>query len=996
MRSFVLILSIVLYGMPVLAAAPAQRRAVGVARAARTTSVATRGTSRASTATSAQSVSAPSVVARAGAKQSVIGTGTKVAAAAVNPVSGSECGVKFNGCMDSFCMLDNISGGRCICSNKKSELDEILTEIERLDAQSYRLATIGVDQLQMGEHADQAVANVNKATGATRDVQTRGKLDLSLWDTQTDSGDGADFSTSGLIDKTGAELYNSAVEVCAARMPECATNIDSLKLIYNQYIKSDCTAYENALKKQKADADKKMATAQSAMRTAALDKIHQANKYDLGQCTIEFTECMKTTAECGADFSKCATMSALDSTNSMEKSTAKPKIHGIKTGVAVIEIQATTYDALFAKKPLCDTILKSCDAVADKVWDAFLRANAPQIKNAELIAENTMRQECIGRISDCFAKGCKDNIDPKDPDGSYDMCLTRPETMLSVCKVPLNSCGVDASNVELAVASPIWNFVVDRLASMRVDSCTKQVKECLTGEGNCGENYANCVGLDTDTIVRMCPYDKLVGCQERYRDIDIHGDEVYDELATMVRGLMINIDNEMLTHCQKALDESMLRVCGATDNCDAVVFGGNADLGAGSLDYGICNIYANDDGGLVLDEAVCRADASMVTDGELGYKGTPVPMVGMISGQIYWGMIEHDDKGHLTDAQTFLDMIADDEVKMSEKQQQRISKEINALQHNVDSAITMVESDTTVQYCMTGRSVPGAKLFEGQTPRFPELTKSVRKLIASHALKTAKDNYGKKYDELTTQMLRDQATITERSAELEGKNARDVHREMARKSCVALAPMSAVPRSAEPPKNMWGTVIIVAAIVIAVIVVSVVTFGAGAAPAAGGAATGISALLSSAASATVGAATTAAGAAASASVIAAGGSTLAAFSAGMSAGMVAGYATVAAGAIVGAGLTAGGVAGAVAMGRAANTSVNDAPRFYTEADLKGTYELKQWNYRETVETKFDVDTFVCEKCVTTQNCSDPRNPMFGNKNCKKWGKKKTTCSDIQF
>jgi hypothetical protein len=116
----------------------------------------------------------------------------------------------------------------------------------------------------------------------------------------------------------------------------------------------------------------------------------------------------------------------------------------------------------------------------------------------------------------------------------------------------------------------------------------------------------------------------------------------------------------------------------------------------------------------------------------------------------------------------------------------------------------------------------------------------------------------------------------------------------------------------------------------------------------------------------------------------------------MSAGMVAGYATVAAGAIVGAGLAAGGVAGAVAMGRAANTSVNDAPRFYTEADLKGTYELKQWNYRETVETKFDVDTFVCEKCVTTQNCSDPRNPMFGKKNCKKWSEKKTTCSDIQF
>ena len=957
MRSFVLILSIVLYGMPVLAAAPAQRRAVGVARAARTTSVATRGTSRASTATSAQSVSAPSVVARAGAKQSVIGTGTKVATAAVNPVSGSECGVKFNGCMDSFCMLDNISGGRCICSNKKSELDEILTEIERLDAQSYRLATIGVDQLQMGEHADQAVANVNKATGETRDVQTRGKLDLSLWDTQTDSGDGADFSTSGIIDKTGAGLYNSAVEVCAARMPECATNIDSLKLIYNQYIKSDCTAYENALKKQKADADKKMAAAQSAMRTAALDKIHQANKYDLGQCTIEFTECMKTTAECGADFSKCATMSALDSTNSMEKSTAKPKIHGIKTGVAVIEIQATTYDALFAKKPLCDTILKSCDAVADKVWDAFLRANAPQIKNAELIAENTVRQECIGRISDCFAKGCKDNIDPKDPDGSYDMCLTRPETMLSVCKVPLNSCGVDASNVELAVASPIWNFVVDRLASMRVDSCTKQVKECLTGEGNCGENYANCVGLDTDTIVRMCSYDKLVGCQERYRDIDIHGDDVYEELATMVRGLMVNIDNEMLTHCQKALDESMLRVCGATDNCDAMIFGENSELGAGSLGYGICEFEVREDGSIFVSDQNCRGDVSMIADGDLGYGGaTPVPLAGMLSGQISWGMIEVDDKGRITDAEKYLESVQDNESKMSESQAFRISEELKELQRNIDVAISAIESDDTVQYCMTGRQIPGVKVFEGQTPRFPELTKSVRKNVAAHALKTAADNHGKRYDVLSEQMLKDYAILAGRYAGAEGKNADKVRREMARKSCVALAPMSVVPRSAEPPKNFWGTLVVAVSIVAAAVVMAVYCQ-----PCLVAFAVGMKVV--------------------SESAIAAGASIAAISAAG--------------GAVIGSGVAAV-AASAVAIGQAASGKANDIPDFYTDAELKGTYEMSQWNYRETVDTEFNPQTNVCQKCVTIQNCSDPRNPMFGKKNCKKWSEKKTTCSDIQF
>ncbi|MBQ9706681.1 MAG: hypothetical protein IJV78_02185, partial [Clostridia bacterium] len=46
------------------------------------------------------------------------------------------------------------------------------------------------------------------------------------------------------------------------------------------------------------------------------------------------------------------------------------------------------------------------------------------------------------------------------------------KTMLNVCKVPLNACGVDASSKEKAEQSNIWDFVVARLASMRADSCT--------------------------------------------------------------------------------------------------------------------------------------------------------------------------------------------------------------------------------------------------------------------------------------------------------------------------------------------------------------------------------------------------------------------------------------------------------------------------------------------------------------------------------------------
>ena len=46
--------------------------------------------------------------------------------------------------------------------------------------------------------------------------------------------------------------------------------------------------------------------------------------------------------------------------------------------------------------------------------DTFLRKVAPQVKSAELIAEDKARQDCIGNISSCFQKACKDTIDPND------------------------------------------------------------------------------------------------------------------------------------------------------------------------------------------------------------------------------------------------------------------------------------------------------------------------------------------------------------------------------------------------------------------------------------------------------------------------------------------------------------------------------------------------------------------------------------------------------
>ena len=741
----------------------------------------------------------PTVAARAATTQKVIGTGTKVASATKNVVVSEECQQKYDGCMDSFCMLDNDTGGRCLCSDKNAEFDAILAEIEKLDQQSYQMATFGVENIEMGDDADAVIAKANAVAQSVlnqgEEKKTRRTLDLSMWDTPVDFDDDEDIfgasAVSPIDGKDGDALHRAAADLCVAQIPECQSEIQMLQMMYAQRIKSDCAAYENSLKQQKNSSTQKLAAAERALREAALDQYRAANKYDLGQCTVEFKKCMQTTGGCGDDFSGCASMVAMDATNTRQSTSRQAKNYQIKGVATNIEISASTYDALMAKKPLGESITKSCVNVAGQVWDTFLREVAPQVKNAELIAEDKARQDCIGNISSCFQKACKDTMDPKDPDGSYDMCLSRPGTMLNLCRVPLNACGIDASSEAAAEKSDVWDFVVARLASMRVDSCTTEVKECLQSEDRCGKDYTQCIGLDTDTIIRMCPYEKLTGCQKIYGEDEIRGDAVYDELATMVQGIMLNIDNSILAECQAAADEAMIRVCGATEDCNGLAVDDN--IGARSLEYKLCE-YKDD-----AFQSNCRNDVSQIQDSELGRGGTErKAFAGKFEGEIPWDAISFiDENGNLTGKPVL--NLPEGSAPLSAK----VQNELNVLYGNINAAIAAIESDQKVQYCMTGREVQAMRRANAETgerestrlgnksgadaARFPQLTSQMRSIIATSALKIAKDNYHKKYDELQKQLAQDYVTLGERMAEIDGLNKLDARREMARQACVNLA-----------------------------------------------------------------------------------------------------------------------------------------------------------------------------------------------------------------
>ena len=430
----------------------------------------------------------------------------------------------------------------------------------------------------------------------------------------------------------------------------------------------------------------------------------------------------------------------------------------------------------------------------------------------------------------------------------------------------------------------------------------------------------------------------------------------------------------MLTACQRAADAAMIRVCGSTTECnDLIVDNG---LGSRSLEYKICN-YTGDPNNMDINYNQCRTNIDQITDAELGRNEADIksqstgdinytassrkPLAAVLDGLIYWGSVDIKDDGNI-DLSKYFESVEKNDIAQSEtsgsmsggsnnghsqittEQRQRISDELYALQTSVKNAINAIESDQTVQYCMTGRTFQGyGEILDTKVKdkvRFPNLTDQMKKIITASALSQMKENYYAKYDELNEKMLKDYSTLAERIADINKENNKDRRREIARQSCLWLSDMSTLPQSAEPPRNSFGKIAAMVAITGAVVAIPL---------------TG-----------------------------------------GTSAALIAATKLTTAGISTFAG--AGAVAGIGLLGNAGSGSANGEQSEFNpdKAALSASSEMNQWNYKETITTTFDWENLVCHKCVRATKCDDTRNPLFGNKYCKTWGEETETCTDTQF
>ena len=630
------------------------------------------------------------------------------------------CYDAYFGCMDQFCITDNASGGACTCSDDITEYDQELTAIKEILDEANRLRTEEVERIQAGADADiifsgerryDADGNILDLDEMTEEEERAARresllamFNTSIYDDEEDLF--SESSVANMADLVGQELYQAANELCLAQVPDsCAGDMVFLQQLYSRQIVSDCLGYKNSLAAQRDAAEVELAAAESEVRAALQESLDSANKYDLGQCMVEFKKCMQTEDACGENWENCV---ATVATENMQNNAATSTAGTTYESAATYDITVSTMEILDTKRPICERVLDQCVAVRDMVWPNFLREAAPTIRVAESQAESKFRQSCLTNISECITNACRDDIAGKGV-ATMDACLSRPDMARSFCKVEIDPCE--------RMEPLIWGYVEDKLAAMRVDACTQEVKDCFTADTRCGPNFENCIGMDYDYIHDICPIDSLVVCKANNPNFSM------DDLDDMLMGLYLNIDNSMMDQCQNLVDTKMAEICGSTTDCNR--FAADDTIGTGSL----------------------RSQK----DGDL-YRVT-----GMISfGSIKMG--EGEQAGQI-DVSEYIEQIKsrNADVADSEGIIASIEEELNNIAGTINRTISMISEDPEIQYCVTGRSLEQITGEEGAktTGRFPNLLNQVKMQIAVAALRQAQDNYNEKLNTAIAEATRD-------------------------------------------------------------------------------------------------------------------------------------------------------------------------------------------------------------------------------------------------
>jgi hypothetical protein len=232
--------------------------------------------------------------------------------------------------------------------------------------------------------------------------------------------------------------------------------------------------------------------------------------------------------------------------------------------------------------------------------------------------------------------------------------------------------------------------------------------------------------MDYNYMHDMCPIDKLVVCKQQDKSFNM------SKLDEMLMGFWMNVDNSALDQCQNIINEKMKEVCGSTTDCNKFLT--DDVVGTNSLkSQKVGNVYRVT--GMISFGSLKMGDASgnskKLKPGEL------------------------DAADYMKNARAKSSGVSDAESILT-----GIDAELANISGIISKAVSAIEQDQKVQYCITGRDlsqINGKGRDENNMTqgRFPHLLDSPKMLIAASALKKAQENYDKKFNQEVADATKD-------------------------------------------------------------------------------------------------------------------------------------------------------------------------------------------------------------------------------------------------
>jgi hypothetical protein len=433
-------------------------------------------------------------------------------------IGNTECDNIYAGCMDQFCIGNNVNAGRCQCSNDFAALDAQWDELGQAEIQLLNQTARAIEDIEAGARAQinrmpaaQTPVPAAAAPGQSRVAAARSAIMTPF------AGDlpTAQTTDNDIAARTGVARFSAADAACAPRLPQNC-DLALTRMVYQNSIRSDCRAYELTIQERRNQSTQARMLADQQVRAAAMSTFESSNRWNSSECLFELNECMRQDTVCGRNWQNC-------------------------------------FDGRLAQnRDKCEHIMDSCINVREAVWNNFVVLAAPDIEIAQGLANSSQRQRCLRDVSECIARACADTIGT-DGDISYASCMVNPGAIRTRCRVELDRCGSIPGIFELAARR--WD-------AKQIDTCRTEVRECFTREDACGPDWTKCVGLSMSAMRRMCPVDRLVVCRRGNPNFSMA------DLDDILTGVYLAMDNAVLDRCNDMVNNKMMEICGGLNRCD--------------------------------------------------------------------------------------------------------------------------------------------------------------------------------------------------------------------------------------------------------------------------------------------------------------------------------------------------------------------------------------------------------------------------------------------